>query len=517
MSGRLSNEGRTLKVEGRRSKVESCSSKVERHWSYLRIRSAGIIPLLVALVVMSLGGSNHCRADPPSFRNDVLPVFSKVGCNSGACHGALAGKGGFRLSLRGYDPESDYFSLTRQAQGRRIELSDPGRSLFLMKPTGVLPHKGGVRIETDSDAYRILVDWLRHGAPGPRSTDSRVERVDIEPAELLVASGTSQDLSVIATFDDGSTRDVTSWARFASTDESVARVDETGRIDVVGPGGAAITAWYSSKIGIARVASPYPNQVAAAAYETAESRNFIDELVLQQLRRLNLPPSPPADDAVFVRRVFLDTTGTLPTADEVQSYLEDVAPDRRSRLIDSLLQRPEFVDYWSYQFSDLLLINGSRLRPAAVKAFYEWIRGEVQKNTPWDDFVRSLLTASGSSVEHGATNFYALHQDPESMAENASQAFLGLSVGCAKCHNHPLEKWTNDQYYAFANLFSRVRAKGWGGERRKGDGKRTVFLANDGELVQPIRGKPQPPTPLDGEPIPFDFGSVTVVSRSPTG
>jgi hypothetical protein len=190
--------------------------------------------------------------------------------------------------------------------------------------------------------------------------------------------------------------------------------------------------------------------------------------------------------------------------DETKAFLADTAADKRDTLVDSLLGRKEFVDYWTYKWSDVLMINGSLLRPQAVKAYYQWVRGEVEKNTPWDQFVRQILTATGSSFENGATNFYALQQSPEDMTENACQAFMGLSIGCAKCHNHPLEKWSNDQYYAMANLFSRVRAKGWGGEPRNGDGLRTVYVSTTGELVQPRTGKPQPPTPLDGTPIPFD-------------
>jgi hypothetical protein len=206
-----------------------------------------------------------------------------------------------------------------------------------------------------------------------------------------------------------------------------------------------------------------------------------------------------------VRRVFLDSIGCLPTPKEVQSFLDDDRPDKRDALIDSLLSRSEYTDYWTYQWADVFLINGALLRPKAVEAYYKWLRENVESNTPWDKLVRQVLTAKGGSITNGATNFYALHQDPENMAENASQAFMGLSLACAKCHNHPLEKWTNDQYYAFANHFSRVRAKGWGGDARNGDGVRTLFLSSEGELIQPIRGKPQPPTPLDGDPIGFDY------------
>ena len=234
---------------------------------------------------------------------------------------------------------------------------------------------------------------------------------------------------------------------------------------------------------------PYEQEIESAEYVLAARRNFIDELALKQLRRLNLKPSPVCSDEVFVRRVFVDTIGTLPSSTEVREFLADESANKRDRLIEGLLQRPEYIDYWTYRWSDLLLLNGTELRPDAVNAYYKWIREHVAANTPWDQFVKQLVTSKGSSFENGATNFFALHQSPEEMAENVSQAFMGLSIGCAKCHNHPLEKWTNDQYYAFANLFSRVRAKGWGGDPRNGDGLRTLVTASSGELVQPRTGK----------------------------
>jgi hypothetical protein len=273
---------------------------------------------------------------------------------------------------------------------------------------------------------------------------------------------------------------------------------------VIGPGEGAVTAWYSSQIVIARLTSPYPHAVADEDFARAPRANLIDDLVLAQLRRLKLRPSPPAADGVFARRAYLDTLGRLPTPAEVDAFAADASPDRHARLADALLARPEFVDYWAYKWSDVLLVNGGKLRPDAVRAYYGWIRARVADHTPWDHLVRELVTARGSSVEDGASNFYAVHQDPESMAENVSQAFLGLSINCAKCHNHPLEKWTNDQYYQFANLFARVRAKGWGGDARTGDGRRTLYVEAAGDLLQPRTGRPQPPAPLDAPPLPAD-------------
>ena len=448
-------------------------------------------------------------SDPWSFRNDVQSVLARQGCNMGACHGALAGKGGFNLSLRGYDSESDYFAIARQARGRRIEIADPGRSLLLAKPTGALPHKGGLRLKVHSRDYNVLAEWIAAGATGPAEDDPRLEHITVTPQQSRLEPGDRTRILVTAHYDDGRVADVTSWAKFSATDESVAGVDENGWVDVRGSGEGAVLVWFGSRVRLSRMTVPYPNEVPEAVFAEAPRRNFIDELNLRQLQTLQLPPSDRCDDDAFLRRVTLDTIGRLPTPEEQSDYRTALAESGDTRavrdaVIDRLLASEGFVDYWSYRISDILLINGKQLRPAAVKSYYRWVRQAVASGQPWDQMVREILTAKGVSTENGATNFYALHQTPEEMTENACQAFMGLSIACAKCHNHPLEKWTNDQYYAMANLFARVRGKGWGGEPRNGDGIRTVTVADAGELIQPSTGQPQPPAPLDAEPIPFD-------------
>lgn len=459
--------------------------------------------LLVIACVLAVPLSVQADDSPVAwtFRNHVLPVLSKSGCNSGACHGALAGKGGFKLSLRGYDPAADYHAITKQVRGRRVELADPGSSLLLTKPSGAVPHKGGLRFDVDSLEYKIISEWLSAGAPGPGDQDPLVVKLEITPASAVLDDIKSEQLQVRAAYSNGKTEDVTRWAKYTSANETVATVDDFGKVNIIGYGEGAVTAWFSSRIVVARVTSPFPNTVKPETFASAERRNFIDDLVLAQLEKLRLPPSPSIDDAEFLRRAYLDTIGTLPKPDEVRAFLADTAADKRDKMIEALLSRPEFVDYWTYKWSDLLLINGQKLRPGPVKAYYDWVHKQVANNTPWDEFVRQLVTSQGSSLENGATNFFALHQDPEEMAENTSQAFMGLSIGCAKCHNHPLEKWTNNQYYGFANLFARVRAKGWGGDFRGGDGVRTLYVETKGDLIQPLTGKPQPPTPLDGTPL----------------
>ena len=434
-----------------------------------------------------------------SFRNQVQGVLAKAGCNSGACHGAAAGKNGFKLSLRGYDADADWFAITRQARGRRIVPSDPGRSLLLLKPTGALPHKGGVRFEVDSPDYNIIAAWIAAGAPAPKDNDPRLDRLEVVPAGVVLKPGDTQRLLVRAHYTDGHSDDVTRWVKFTSSDESVARVDQSGRVKIMGAGEGVVSGWFASRIVVATITVPFTQSVAADAFANAPRRNFIDDLALGKLKRLNLPPSSRAGDAEFLRRAFIDTIGMLPTVDETRAFLADGAPDKRDRLIESLLARPEFVDYWTSKWSDLLLVNTEKLPPPAMWSYYRWIRSQVAENTPWDQFARRIVTAAGNTLENGAANFFALHKDPLEMSETTSQAFLGMSITCAHCHNHPLEKWTNDQYYGMANLFSRVKVK-----NADGEGNLTVFPTTEGELVQPRTGRPQPPRPLDGEAIPLE-------------
>jgi hypothetical protein len=440
--------------------------------------------------------------EPWNFRRQILPILSKANCNGGGCHGALAGKGGFRLSLSAYDPESDYLNLTRDAAGRRIESSDPVRSLILTKPTAAAPHKGGRRLDPKSEDYRILAEWIADGAPGPQPGDAPLESLEILPKRWFLKKGDRLRFLVLARYKDGRVEEVTRWAKFTATDETLLRLtDANGNAEVIGSGEGAVTAWFSSRIVVARVASPFPAPAQTAAADRWKERNGIDQAIHAQLRQLRLEPAPEVDDATFLRRAFVDTLGLIPTPDEVRAFLSDPRPDKRAAVVDRLFQRPEFVDYWAYRWSDLLLVSGEHLRPDAVKAYYQWIRSRVEAGDPWHTLVRSVVTARGGSMEQGATNFFAVHQEPEAMAENVSQAFMGLSINCAKCHNHPLEKWTNDQYYSFANLFSQVRSKGWGGDARNGDGKRTLYTVPDGQLIQPRTGKPQPAAPLDGSPV----------------
>jgi hypothetical protein len=431
-----------------------------------------------------------------SFRNDVIPVMSKVGCNSGACHGAAAGKNGFKLTLRGYDPEEDYNTLTRQSIARRVSLSEPAQSLMLLKPTFAVPHGGGKRFGTDSLEYRVIAEWIAAGAPRPSDGDATVTGLEVFPATAVLKPGAEQQIVVLAKYSDGRLRDVTRWVRYGSSDEGVASVDDYGHVKMNGSGEAAITLWYASRVLYARMGVPYANQVDPSVYAKFQRHNYIDDLVLAKLKALNIAPSGPASDATFIRRAFLDAAGVLPTSEEVEDFLADQAADKRAKLIDGLLERDEFVDYWAYKWSDLMLISSRKLRGNAMWAFYNWIRDGVKEDKPWNKVAYEIFTSSGDTRQNGALNYYVLHKDPIDLTETATEAFMGNRITCARCHNHPLEKWTQKQYYELVNLFARVGLK-------SGDepGDVVVYAKATGDVLHPKLLKPLPPTPLDGTPM----------------
>ncbi len=429
-----------------------------------------------------------------SFRHDVQPVFTKSGCNMGACHGAQAGKKGFKLALRGYDHQMDYNTLTRQSKGRRVSLADPARSLILLKATGAIPHGGGTRFDDDSLEYRIVSEWIADGAPPPKPDDPVVTGLEILPKQVTLDVGQTQQILVQATYSDGRQRDVTRWAKYTSTEVGVAAIDDFGNVTITGRGEAAITVWFASKVTVATVSVPYEKLVPPEVFANSRRANFVDEIVLDKLRRLNIPPSGAASDSEFIRRAFLDTLGVLPTADEVKEFLADAAPDKRARLIDRLLERPEYVDYWSYKWSDLLLVSTKKLKGPAVWAFSNWVRDAVGTNMPWDEFAREVVTASGSTIDNGAANYFVLHKDAKLLNEATTLTFLGLSIGCAQCHDHPLERWTLDDYYGMANLFARVRSKDG-----TIDGESIVFPVSTGDIKHPTRIGVPVPRPLDGQ------------------
>jgi Protein of unknown function (DUF1553)/Protein of unknown function (DUF1549)/Bacterial Ig-like domain (group 2) len=436
-----------------------------------------------------------------SFRNHVVPTLTRAGCNMGACHGALAGKGGMKLSLRGYDPESDWHVLTRQALGRRVDGAKPDASLLLTKATRTVAHGGGERFDDSSAHYKVLLDWITKGASGPKDADAELTKIEAFPPTMLIAPGAKNTFRVVvrATYANGAVEDVTRLARFGSTEENVARVSEDGTVTPAGTGEAAITVGFGTKVAALTVTAPFPNAVNADTFAKSPRHNFVDEHTLKKLELLRLPPSEQCSDAEFVRRAYLDTCGILPKPDEVTKFVADADPRKRAKLIDALLEHPAFVDYWALKWSDLLLVSSRKLPQPAMWAFYRKVLHSVADNQPWDKFARDVLTATGSTLTNGGGNFFVIHKDTAELSESTALAFLGTSIGCAKCHNHPLEKWTQDQYWAFANLFARVGLKN--GDRA---GEVLIQSKADGDALHPRTGKAVPPAPLDGKPLAAD-------------
>jgi hypothetical protein len=442
-----------------------------------------------------------------SFRNDVQPVLTKMGCNSGPCHGAAAGKNGFKLTLRGYDPETDYYSLTHQALARRTERLEPAKSLILLKPTLTIPHGGGKRFAVDSPEYQVVSGWIAQGMPAPQDSDARVTGIEVFPQEASLRPAAEQQLIVTVTFSDGRKEDVTRWAKYDSGNEGVATVDNYGHVTMHSFGEAPVTVWYQSHVSFSRLRIPFPYKLEEAVFKKAPRHNYIDDDILRHLEVLHIPPSPPAGDAEFIRRAYLDAAGILPSPAEVEQFLKDPRPDKRDRLVDTLMKRPEFVDYWAYKWSDLLLVSSNHLSDEEMWSYYNWIRDSVAANKAWDKFVFQIVTATGNTVENGAANYWVVHRDPLDSTENIAQAFLGITITCAHCHNHPLAKWTQKDYYGMANLFARVRLKTYSNQTSRPNvgqilNNVTVYSAPTGEFMDDRFMMPLPPKPLDAKALP---------------
>ncbi len=451
---------------------------------------------------------------PPSFVNGVLPVLTRFGCNAGACHGKAAGQNGFRLSLRGYAPELDYRWLTREFAARRVAASTPDESLLLQKPLGQAPHAGGRLFTPGSRAHRILRDWLAAGMPAPPPNEPTARRIEILPGPRTLAVGEEQQMLVRAEYAPGVWRDVTWLARFDSNDPGQVEITPGGRVKALRPGETAIRAAFQSEVAAAVITVPFAQSIPAERY--AARNNLIDAHVFRKLAVLHIEPSELCGDAEFVRRVFLDTIGTLPTPEEVRAFLTDPRPDKRSRLIDELLERPEWVDYWTLFLADLLQNRRERDRDArgtkGVRSLHAWLRGQLARNRPWDELARDVLTATGSSSDAPAVGYYVVtigeqrEVEKSEVTDSVAQAFLGTRIGCARCHNHPLERYTQDDFYHFAAFFSRTLI-----ERPAGMAPGPVVLRvaapNPRQnnlppgVIQPRTNQYLPPQPLDRSPV----------------
>lgn len=460
--------------------------------------------LLGCCLAVGAGGevlSQHPSVSPvSSFELDVLPVLTARGCNQGACHGKARGQNGFQLSLLGFDPEFDYDALAKNARGRRVFPAAPERSLLLQKATGQVPHGGGVRLEPGGPDHVLVRDWIAAGLPRRIEGEPSVVRVAVTPADLLLAPGEERQLRVTAYYSDGKERDVTARSAFQSNEAAIVSIDKEG-LAKAGPipGETAIMARYMQSIAVCGVAIPLPGQVPGELYEKLPRENFIDDLVWAKLKSLGITPSEPASDAKFLRRVHLDLIGRLPTPDETRAFLTDANSGKRAALIDSLLARPEYADHWANKWADLLRPNPYHVGIKATLNYDNWIRDAFRRNMPYDQFVRELLTAQGSTWRNGAVTMFRDRRSPAEITPLVSQLFLGVRLECAKCHHHPFEKWGQDDFYSFAAYFSRVGYKGVGISAPISGGEEMILVAKSGQVLHPLTGKPLAPRPLFGE------------------
>ncbi|WP_422926786.1 DUF1549 domain-containing protein [Singulisphaera sp. PoT] len=428
---------------------------------------------------------------PVSFRRDVIPAFSQANCNMGACHGTPTGKGGLKLSLRGYLPDQDFVTLTREASGRRISGLDAASSLILRKPLGELPHEGGLRLARNTKTYEYIHDWIKEGAHDDPNATAAV-KLEIAPgARVLHAPAKSQQVVVLVHMADGTVRDVTPICYYNSSNPEIADVDADGHVVFKTRGEVAVIAHYLDLV--ANVRLTHLVEVPGFKPVDVPQDSVIDQAVFAKLNRMRISPSELCTDSEFIRRATLDTIGVLPKPEEVQAFLNDPSPDRRSRLIDRLLARPEFYDFWTLKFADILRSNGRLIQAKGTYVFNRWIKAQLERDTPMDQFVRELLTSAGSAYKNPPANYYRISRDPENSVETTAQLFLGVRIQCAKCHNHPFERWTQDDYYGFAAFFSRVRQK-------KGSlpNDEVIFTAGDGDVRQPRTGQVMKPKALGG-------------------
>jgi hypothetical protein len=431
---------------------------------------------------------------PMSFKLDVMPIFMKAGCNTGSCHGAARGKDGFRLSLFGFDPDGDHFRITREQPGRRVDLAVPGASLIVEKCVGDVPHTGGKRFERDSDLCRTLVEWIAAGTPQDAADVARCDALELYPRQaVLDGEGTTQQMTVLARYSDGTTRDVTRLASFFTNNEVSASIDDQGLVTA----GARGEAYIFARFSVHTVGSQFITLPKGVQYEPQPSQpvNYIDELVNAKHQKLRLHPSEVCSDEEFLRRVSIDLVGLLPTYEEYTAFLADSSPNKREKKIDELLARREFTDLWVAKWAEWLMMRSRNniVSQKAIVLYYEWLVDQVSQNRPLDEMVQDLLYTSGGSFENPAVNFYEMERDRLKTAENVAQIFMGMRIQCAQCHNHPFDRWTQDDYYNFAAFFSQI------GRKRGEDYREQVIYNNGGgEVRHPVTGQNAQPVFLGG-------------------
>lgn len=431
---------------------------------------------------------------PVSFRHDVIPLLSKSGCNSGGCHGKAEGQNGFRLSVFGFDPARDFDAIVRDSHARRVFPAAPEKSLLIQKAVASVPHGGGRRIEPGSRWHKILVRWISEGMSLDNESQDPIVAIKAEPADIVLAGKGTQQLRVLAITQSGTIRGITSEADFQSNNDVVAAVSREGLIQATNvPGEAAVLVRYMGHVAVSRITLPGPN----INFTRPEELSFVDGLVWDKLQKLQIQPSPVSNDSMFLRRVFLDTIGTLPTSSEVRSFLADTDPDKRRKVIDALLERPEYADYWAQRWADLLQADKDIITPQGTVAMTRWIHQQITANTPWDRMVYDVLTAQGSTVGNSAAGFFQVQADPEKSARAVSQLFLGVRIECAQCHHHPFERWDQKDYFALAGFFTGV-------DRKSLPGGALKIVDKPGEdLKHPRTSEPVPAAGLGAAPAMF--------------
>jgi len=459
------------------------------HSTLVRPRTEGQTEVIVKLgnesVRVPVQVVRQRNPDPVSFRNEIIPILTKARCNSGGCHGKAEGQNGFKLSIFGFDAESDYAALMKNGRGRRISLTRPETSLLLLKGSSQVPHGGGRKIDADGYRYNRMLRWIREGArlDDETSEAGQIVSIEVEPREQIMLANGTQQLRVDAIDRSGIRRCVTVEAEYESNAPAIAEADHRGLIQASDiPGEAAILVRYLGHVTSCRVTLPRPD----VTFERPPESNFIDRHVWDQLVRLGIQPGKNASESEFLRRVYFDTIGTLPSSVEVRKYLADKSPDKRDRLIEELLNRPEYVDYWTMKWLDILRADQLKVTPQGTVAMQRWLRHSFQQNKPFDQMAHELLTVQGSTTAEGPGAFYKILKKPDEMSRAVSQLLLGVRIECAQCHHHPSERWSQADYTALAGFFTGVKLK---------------KLPNGTEAIVSLGGKDLP-HPRTGEPVP---------------
>jgi hypothetical protein len=450
------------------------------------------------------------------FELDIQPILTARGCNAGPCHGKARGQNGFALSLLGFDANMDYDAIVKNSRGRRVSFALPQDSLLLNKATGKEPHGGGVRFSDTDEDFRLLLRWLQSGVERTSDSDRKLVGIEMSPDAHSMIANQCETLTVTAKYDDGSTRNVTNMCAFQSNEPAIVSIAANGQVQAGGlPGEATIMVRYMGKIATWSTAVPRPILVSNDRYDALPRNNFIDECVYQKLATLNILPSQNCNESQFLRRLYLDAIGRLPSPEELTAYERDLEPNRRSRWVTAVLERPEYGDFWANKWADLLRPNPYRVGIKATYSLDAWLRDVFRKNLPYDQFVRQLVTAQGSTFRNGAVTIFRDRREPEEITTMVSQLFLGIRLECAKCHQHPFEVYSQADFYGMAAYFARVGYKGTGLSPPISGSEEIVFAKAKGEVKHPLTNQVLPPKALTGvtpEPMPGQDPRVSLAN-----